>query len=220
MKTVNDSYEELKIKLLQYYDEMKDLRKERNRLIFKNAQYKKGESLYLYSSRLEKLFRVAYPKHTVSTSKTLRDKFLSSVPKSHRSLIESQMMSYKVADKPLTWKVVQKISSLKDMENEKLMVGKSTIEDEEEKEIVINVGHESFPKNKDRMQPLHKGQNLKYTGRVYYSNNYIKNEPNKQRYDRSDRNGRYSMQTTNAVEHSSRSRWQKHNDNGSRFDRE
>ena len=62
-KTVSDTYGGVKAKLLEYYDEMKELRKERNRLLFKNAQYKRGESLYLFSSRLESMFRIAYPKH-------------------------------------------------------------------------------------------------------------------------------------------------------------
>ena len=173
MKTVNTTYEELKDQLLVYYDDMKELRKEKNRLAFKNAQHKRGESLYLFSARLEKMFKVAYPKHQVSTSKTLQQKFLASIPKVHRSVIETQIMMYTVMDKKMTWKVIQKISSLKDVENEKAEVKEEEVH--EEKEIIINVGQESVKRGRQEQKPIAAGQNLRYTGRTYYSSKYDTN---------------------------------------------
>ena len=57
------------------------MRKKRNRAKFKNANMISGESLYLFSTRLEMSFRIAHPHHDPKKNSILREKFVSPVPK-------------------------------------------------------------------------------------------------------------------------------------------
>lgn len=141
----DDTYKALKRKLIEWYDDLKDMRKKINRNKFKNANYKPGESLYLYSTRLEKIYKIAYPNHDTNISKTLQEKYVSSLPRSSRKMISSQMMSYKLKDKRITWKMVQKCARLNDIEKEKLGDSENQVS---EREIIINIGQEKKVVNK------------------------------------------------------------------------
>ena len=77
IREVNDSYEDVKDKLINWYDGTKDVRRNRAKEEFNNAKCSIGEALFLYSKRLEKLFRRAFPKKKVEISKTLREKFMT-----------------------------------------------------------------------------------------------------------------------------------------------
>ena len=92
LRDVDDSYEDLKAKICQWHEDMRDLRKEKNRQLFKKARRDPEESMFLFSSRLQRLFKLAYPRKSSSTSKELRDKYISSVPKKFAGLLKSQIM--------------------------------------------------------------------------------------------------------------------------------
>ena len=140
VRDVDDSYERVKDKLLEWYNNMKDLRKKKNRSRYEQAQFIPGESLYLYSSRLEKLYRVAHPNHNVKTSKSIQEKLQASIPKSARILLSSQIMSYKLNNKKVTWKVIQQCARYYDLEREKEHGEERKKGHESEEEVTISVG--------------------------------------------------------------------------------
>ena len=99
MRNPRDSYELVKEKLLKWYKDSKYLRKKKYRSDFEKSNYAKRESLYLYSTRLENLYSLAYPKHIIKSSMMLREKFLKTIPNHSKRVIASQIMAYKLAEK-------------------------------------------------------------------------------------------------------------------------
>jgi hypothetical protein len=94
LKHEGNSYDVVKRKLLQWYNDMKETRKKRNKLSFTNAQYDSSESMFIFSNRLEKLFKLAYPFRRVEDSRTLRERYVAAVPKPFRRILTSQILSY------------------------------------------------------------------------------------------------------------------------------
>lgn len=144
--SINDSYSKVKRKLLTWYGDMRIMRKKKSRAAFKRAKYEEDETLYLYSSRLEKLFVLGYPQINPQTSKALREKYLASIPKSTSREIISEMRTTKLREGVVNWKMVQKMVRMIDVD---LVEYGSEGEEEDEiqiipsgKEIVINVGQE------------------------------------------------------------------------------
>ena len=72
----------MKGKFLAWYKGENELRKNKYKKKFRNVQIKHGESMFLFSNRLEIIFKLAYPKHSVQSIRSLVDQFQSSVPKS------------------------------------------------------------------------------------------------------------------------------------------
>ena len=70
------SYPHLKIKLLQWYEDMKEVRREQHKRIFEKISPKKEESLFLYNTRNERTFRLTFPKEKHVKSANLRQKYL------------------------------------------------------------------------------------------------------------------------------------------------
>jgi hypothetical protein len=140
MRDRDDTYEAVKEKLLIWFKNSKDLRKKKDRDRFRNMQYNMGESLYLYSSRLEKQYKVAFPKHTVQTSKSLQDRFVTSLPKKIKEQVKSQIMGYKIGNKKVLWEIIQKWAQCFDVEKDKEKEDSSVVEVDSDEEIVINIG--------------------------------------------------------------------------------
>lgn len=134
---VNNSYRNVKENLLSWYKEEKQARKAKARGKFERAKPKSGESYFIYSGRLENLFTVAFPKHSIETSQTLLYKFKNSVSKSLKEAINSQILSYKLKDKRVPWKIVQKCARLYDLERN-LEEGNNSSNDSTD-EVVINL---------------------------------------------------------------------------------
>ena len=163
MRDVNDTYLDVKEKLINWHKDMKDLRKKKNREVFDKAKYINGESYYLFSARLQRLYKNAYPKHKIETSSLLRDKFLKTVPKSIKSVISAQMVANKIKNKNITWSTIQKCTRFVDaQELEKSKVANDASDDnssgsgsdnnnvlsnDKTKEIVINVGLQKIQKD-------------------------------------------------------------------------
>lgn len=142
MRTHRDSYNTVKKKLLEYYQDRKRERKIKQRAIFRDMKINRSESVYFFAARIEKQYRVAYPSHSVRTSQTLRDKFTLSLPKAIRTVWKSQMLAYKMSNVQLTWKTVLKWAKLFDAEQSTEDGGS----DSPGTAIVINVG-ERAPTN-------------------------------------------------------------------------
>ena len=137
IKDVGDSYRKIKSKMLCWFEDMKDLRKKNARQQFEVMKFTKGDTLYLYSTKLEKTFKRAYPNKKTDTSSMLREKFVKSIPKSDSKQLSSQLFSSKLNDKSMTWSSVQKFARCRDVwikENKN-----REDDDDEPKEILINV---------------------------------------------------------------------------------
>jgi hypothetical protein len=150
MRDTDDTYDSMKIKIINWYDNMKESRKQRQRGIFGNLKLGKSESIYLFTSRLEKHFKLAYPKHNVKSSKILRNKLIEALTKGAKDSIKSQIMSYKLADIKISWNLLQKWAKCYDSE-----VGNETSEErrdrvmvDSEEEISISIGQQNRNINK------------------------------------------------------------------------
>ena len=119
LRDVDDSYSDMKQKLCEWYDDMREVRSEKCKINFSEARYQRGESMYLFCGRLERLFRLAYPKKKVQTSKRLIEKCVHAAPKDFRTMLKAHIMSQKIRNGEGTWKSVQKCASLFDVETEK-----------------------------------------------------------------------------------------------------
>jgi hypothetical protein len=118
LKDVGDTYNQVKDKLLTWHQDMHELRKKKNREDFNKLKYTKGESLFLFSSKMEKLFKIAYPKHKVQTSNIIREKFLKTIPKDFKRIVTNQIISDKINNKKVKWSTIQKCARFKDVEDE------------------------------------------------------------------------------------------------------
>ena len=164
---VNDSYKGLKSKLLDWYKEETDIRRARAKKKFENAKCKKDESLYVFSTRLENLFKLAFPKKSHEYSQTLIYQFKHSVPKGMREIINAQVLRYKLKDKRIPWKVIQKCARLYDLETN--LESKEREESSDDlKEITINLTNNERPSHH-----RNKNEPQSYQGNTYqprYSN--------------------------------------------------
>lgn len=153
IRDFSDTYEDVKSKLMAWYKDESQLRKSKNRQKFKNARPKQGETLFLFSSRLETLFKLAYPKHNIQQSNTLIDQFQASISKSAKDIVRAQILSLKAADKKVEWRKIQKWARLIDVEKEKDLVANGNCETEDQandvKEIIVNLSANKNMHNKD-----------------------------------------------------------------------
>ena len=136
-----DRYHQIKEKLVTWDKETKDLKKKKAKDKFLKLKMEKNEALYLYSNRLEKQFKLTYPKHKTETSKHLIDKFTESVPSSIKKQIRAQIISDKINERPIYWKSIQKFARYHDLEKKN-----DYSESSSEEEVIINLQHNPRPK--------------------------------------------------------------------------
>ena len=142
-RDVQDTYNQVKDKLLDWHDRSARERKAEYRKEFYQVRYSRCDSFYLHSVRMERLFRLAYPTRRVDTSKTLRSQFVSTLPTSAKARVEDRIFSFKAEGQPVTWTMIQRCAKTCDEAREvKPMTGAHGGQDDEE-EIVIHVGRES-----------------------------------------------------------------------------
>jgi hypothetical protein len=134
VRSVDDSYDSLKLKMIKWNDNQRLARRSKSRSKFVQATLIQGESVYLLATRLEKLFRVAFPSKDVNTSKTLREKFAAILPKRFKELLKTQILGHRMSRTKMLWDEVKQFASFCDLEK---------IRDQnnsEVEEVVINVG--------------------------------------------------------------------------------
>ena len=148
IRGVNDEYSEVKKKLLEWYTDMKDIRKKRYRDQFNKIRQEKDESLYMLSSRLEKYYRLAYPKHEIEKSDLLAEKYMDTVPRKFKKQLSSQMLSSKMRNKKIVWSEIQRFARYKDAE----MWKEKRQPSDEEKEIIINIEHTEEDERRSRTE--------------------------------------------------------------------
>jgi len=147
LKDEDDKYKDLKRKLLNWYRDMEDSRKKSNRKRFEAMKFIEGESLYLFCNKMEKQYKIAYPKHKVQHSSILMDKFKASLPGSALKMYKAHMMMCKFSGRKKSWHEIKKYAKIYDAEKEER--DERHYENESVEEIIINVG-ESYPENTER----------------------------------------------------------------------
>ena len=118
LRSPSDTYDQMKQKLCQWHDENRDAHSRDRKAAFTNAVRHAGESYRLFAARLEKLFRVAFPKKNVDTSKILRDKFLNSVPASlQQQILMMRNVGISMCRTDITWSTIIVLAGAADSEN-------------------------------------------------------------------------------------------------------
>ena len=136
--------------------------------------------MYLFAVKLEALFKLAYPRHKVAYSETLREKYLSAAPRSFRKELKVQLTLHTLKGKKISWDIIKKCANLKDAEGDNGSEQESESLKDVDKEIIINVGHsdgnvrDSIRNQQSR--PVFSGQfrnsNSRYHKGTYNSNQW------------------------------------------------
>lgn len=112
----DDDYYEMKTKLVEWYNDERESRKNKAKSRFENTTMKKGETVFMYSKRLEVLFKTAFPKQNIEHSNILIQKFKSTVSRGMRVIINNQILQYKLNEVKLEWSRLKKCSRVFDLE--------------------------------------------------------------------------------------------------------
>lgn len=139
-----DSYDCVKKKLIKWHEEESEMIKTRNRSKFEQLKLEEGETNYELSNRMEKVFQQAYPKKSVSYSKTLIRRFENAVNEDLRKFIEDRIMVLGVEDKEITWKMVQKCARVYDLKKGERIQTDYLKSGASSKEIVINLNNSKY----------------------------------------------------------------------------
>ena len=137
LRNYDNNYSEVKRKMMSWYHEEEEVRRIRARGKFEKAKPKPGESMYIFSYRLENLYRLAFPNNDVRRSTTLIYRFKAAVNKPMRELLNSQIMSQKMHGKRMSWRLVQKCARV--FEVDVNMQEERNSDGDRRKEVVINL---------------------------------------------------------------------------------
>ena len=97
-------YYQLKDKLLHWYGIRTEGIEKETKARFRQATMRPAESLSIYAARLEKLFKLAFPRKDVENSRTLRDKFINTVPEPFKTQLTAARSMRRAFDfTDLTW---------------------------------------------------------------------------------------------------------------------
>ena len=151
-------YYKLRRKLLLWYDEMEEERKKQYKANFQSIKQNKNESLYIYSTRIERVFKLAYPRKDVERSTTLREKYMDTVSYSFYKVLKSIISYDDYNQKQTKWSAIQRTARKHDRD---LKANKERKEADrrdysEEEEIIINLQQE---KPQDKVSRTHYQQN-------------------------------------------------------------
>lgn len=107
LKIPGDNYDAVKHKLVKWMADRREQIEVDTKRKFTTAKINVGESPSLYAARLEKKFRLAYPRREVETSRKLIQKYLDTVPDDFRNqLLAAKAMMRSMSQQDLTWSTV------------------------------------------------------------------------------------------------------------------
>ena len=161
-----DTYYQFKSKFLDYYSNTKDARTRKNKDTFKQAKYVKGESLYLFSVKLKKLFSIAYPNKSedeINHSKKLINKLVKSVPKKFSRYLESKVFDAEAERRKINYPKLQGYAQIKDRED-----ANKSEEDEDGSDLKIACELKSAHKQTKETQPTDFGEDFNF---AHYQSN-------------------------------------------------
>ena len=113
-KDQEDSYKKFKRRLLNWYKENKKNRKEQMKINFKMSKWEKDESLYLYSTKLKHLFKLAYPTAETKRNKKLINKLIESVPEKMIPAIKNFIFTKELKGKKVKFVEIQQCIKIQD----------------------------------------------------------------------------------------------------------
>lgn len=198
VKDNDDSFSDIKSKLLEWWSNFEDIRKKRNKQKFAKATYARNETLSLYAARLEKNFKVAFPSKNAQTSRTLLDKYVDSIPKKMRKLLKSRICDHKYLDEKMKWSMVKKWARTQDAERDL-----EEDDDEDNDDIVISVGTDirnrkhQDTRSKDVSTQLSESEFKPFSGRSYDAGEYRQREERRENYNRQGTNSNYIQRRSN-----------------------
>jgi len=164
----HEGYETVREKLLDWFRDFKRNRRGSARLKFRNSKMEPTETLYRFSTRLESLFKIAYPKHDTTKSTTLLYQFMNNVPKPVQEMLRVKVMEHKLVKRKVEWKYVQKIARIRDAEANN--VEESPNESNNEDRVIrINLNRNSARSDQQSRSTL-AGENR--DARTFYSRNH------------------------------------------------
>lgn len=135
IRDFEDDYDDAKAKFIQWHTDENEKWKKKARSKFTSVRPRRGESLHMYCTRIEALFKRAYPKHDIEYSTTLIEQCKNSVNSEFRAIIKDQILETKLKKKKVKWSTIKKCARIYDVDlHDTLSSGQ-----EESKEIVINL---------------------------------------------------------------------------------
>ena len=129
-KDTTRTYSELQAVMIEWHKEQKENWLKRAISKFEKASRDETESLFLFATKLEKLFVLAYPQGHVERSLILRNKFEKCLTRSDRSKLLSHKFNLKLEDIAITWQMIKKWARTRDT----FKAEQSPTEEEEEEE--------------------------------------------------------------------------------------
>ena len=141
-------------KLIKWYEDNEELRLRKCKKKFRSAQPKHDESLFMFSIRLECLFKRAYPRSEVGKSKKLMDQFKYAIPKKAREALNAQIMHCKLRNERPNWEYLQQCVKFKDLDDELEASSESDREvgRRKRREVVINLSQGEKRPSRPRVQ--------------------------------------------------------------------
>lgn len=172
-RTNGDTWKRVKKRLVKWYKSDAQFRKTKFKTLFEQAKPEGGESLFMLAIRMQSLFKMAFPKRGVDTSKTLTDKYLSVIPSDALSIFRAQQAGLKHGGHRIKWEKVKEIASFCDGCRE--YTRKSLSRDRDE--IVIQLGVDNSDKllegdNKSQGN-YQSGYFRKFNGRTFNRSNSV-----------------------------------------------
>ena len=134
------SYNKMKDRMLSWHADMKESRQKKAISKFEKASMQRDDTLFLFCTKLEKLFMQAYPSGDVQRSLILRQKLERTIPKSDKKKLSSHKFNKKLEEIPLTWDLIKKWARTRDTFKNESNSSDDDTTDEVTKEITINVG--------------------------------------------------------------------------------
>lgn len=119
LKVPGDSYKTVVGKLRKWRRDSRESYQTEARQRFAKSKMLPGEGFRLYAARLEKTYRLAYPRRDVETSRTLREKFLETIPKSFRKQLKTALsLCVTMKGGKMPWAQFLALASRQDAEHE------------------------------------------------------------------------------------------------------
>ena len=112
VRVPGDTYDDVKEKLMTWTRSQEEVYEQQTKGRFSGASMKGGENVSRYGIRLESLFRVAYPNRNVQSSKTLKKKYMATVPSDfNQQLMTVGSVQKTLNQQELTWAAVMSVAS-------------------------------------------------------------------------------------------------------------
>ena len=119
LRVAGDSYETVRHKLVQWVNDSRETYETEAKSRFNKAKRYIDEPLRLYAARIEKAFRLTYPKRQVESSSTLRKKYCETIPRSLYKQIQTfSSIRRSMGDKDIKWSKILELASQCDAERE------------------------------------------------------------------------------------------------------